>query len=172
MDNPRKANGNMASTKRKLNLLKLPRQTESPALPRVKHGLTSLKQAVKGLGGRVIDRRTSLGKSLARWRTDVLTDLGGAESVSKQQETIVDLAVKTKLMLDSVDAWILTRPSLINHRRRSVFPVVRERMQLADGLAKYMAMLGLERRERNLDPFKAEELRQLQETEGNGAADA
>ena len=42
-----------------------------------KHGLTTLKQAMKGLGGRVIDRRTTLGRSLAQWRNDSIRDLGG-----------------------------------------------------------------------------------------------
>ena len=32
-----------------------------------KHGLTAMKSAIKGLGGRVIDRRTALGKALDTW---------------------------------------------------------------------------------------------------------
>jgi hypothetical protein len=32
----------------------------------LKHGFRPLKAAIKGLGGRVIDKRTTLGKSLAR----------------------------------------------------------------------------------------------------------
>jgi hypothetical protein len=42
------------------------------------HGLRPLREAVKGLGGRVIDKRTSLGKTLAKWRADLIDDLGGA----------------------------------------------------------------------------------------------
>jgi hypothetical protein len=91
-----------------------------------KHGLTTLKAAVKGLGGRVIDRRTTLGKALATWRAELVRDLGGAETTSTQQAAIVDLAVRTKLMLDSIDTWILTQPSLVNARKRSLLPVVRE----------------------------------------------
>jgi hypothetical protein len=49
-------------------------------------------------------------------------------------------------MLDSIDAWILTQPSLVNKRNRSLLPVVRERTQLADALARYLGMLGLSRR--------------------------
>lgn len=111
-----------------------------------KHGLTTLKQAVKGLGGRVIDRRTTLGKALAKWRGDLIQDLGGKEAISTQQEALVDLAVKSKLILDSIDAWLLTQRSLINARKRSLLPAVRERQQLADGLARYLGQLGLERR--------------------------
>ena len=42
-----------------------------------KHGLTSLKAAVNKLGGRVIDRRTTLGKALDAWRGELVADLGG-----------------------------------------------------------------------------------------------
>src|SRR5262245_34954495 len=71
---------------------------------RPKHGLTVLKRAVNGLGSRVIDRRTATGKALAKWRKDLIVDLGG--DVSTQQSTIVDLAVKSKLLLDSIDVWL------------------------------------------------------------------
>ncbi len=112
----------------------------------LKHGLTTLKPAVKGLGGRVIDRRTTLGKALSRWRLNLIQDLGGEETISTQQEALIDLCVKSKLMLDSIDAWLLTQRSLINARKRSLLPAVRERQQLADGLARYLGQLGLERR--------------------------
>ena len=49
-------------------------------------------------------------------------------------------------MLDSIDAWLLTQRSLINARKRSLLPAVRERQQLADGLARYLGQLGLERK--------------------------
>lgn len=113
-----------------------------------RHGLTRLKAAVRGLGGRVVDRRTTLGKALAEWRQQLIQDLGGPDGVSTQERAIVELAVRTKLLLDSVDAWLLTQPSLVNKRARALLPVVRERQQLADALARYLALLGLERRRR------------------------
>jgi hypothetical protein len=127
---------------------------ESPA-PKagapVKHGLTVLKAAVKGLGGRLIDRRTTLGKALAAWRSDLVADLGGAESVSTQQAAIIDLAVRTKLMLDSIDAWVLTQPALVDKRKRALLPAVKERQQLADSLARYLTTLGLGRTSKPVD---------------------
>ncbi len=129
-----------------------------------KHGLTTLKKAVKGLGGRVIDRRTTLGKALAKWRGDLIQDLGGKEAISTQREALVDLAVKSKLILDSIDAWLLTQPSLVNARKRSLLPAVRERQQLADGLARYLGQLGLERKIKDL-PDLARELARLPEHE-------
>jgi hypothetical protein len=113
-----------------------------------RHGLTRLKAAVRGLGSRVVDRRTTLGKALAEWRQELTQDLGGPDAVSTQQRAIVDLAVRTKFLLDSIDAWLLTQPSLVNKRTRSLLPVVRERQQLADSLSRYLQTLGLERRAR------------------------
>src|SRR6185295_20309091 len=66
------------------------------------HGLTVLKRAVNGLGNRVIDRRTTLGKSLAKWRADLIEDLGGPDEISTQRSALIDLAVKSKLLLDSI----------------------------------------------------------------------
>ena len=77
---------------------------------------------------------------------ELVADLGGKDAVSSQQGVILDLAVRTKLMLDSIDAWLLTRPSLVNKSKGILFPVVTQRQALADSLAKYMGMLGLERR--------------------------
>jgi hypothetical protein len=111
-----------------------------------KSRLPLLKQAIRELGSRAIDHRTAVGKALTRWRTDLVNDLGGPEALSVQEAALVELAVKTKLMLDSVDAWLLKQPSLVNARKRALLPVVRERIQLADALARYLYALGLQRR--------------------------
>ncbi len=116
--------------------------------PYSRHGITRLKAAVRRLGPRVIDRRTTLGKALAQWRADLIQDLGGPDAVSTQRAALVDLAVRSKLILDSLDAWLLSQPSLVNKRTRSVLPIVRERQALADGLARYLQVLGLDRVER------------------------
>jgi hypothetical protein len=66
------------------------------------HGLVTLKAAVRSLGPRVIDKRTTLGKQLAAWRGDLIRDLGDAPTTA--QLAIVDVAVKAKLLLDSIDS--------------------------------------------------------------------
>ena len=117
------------------------------------HGLTVLKQAVNGLGNRLIDRRTVTGRALAQWKKELIIDLGGQGNISTQQSAIIDLVVKSKLLLDSIDAWLLAQDSLINKRKRALLPAVIQRQQLGDALARYLAMLGLERkvRTRTLD---------------------
>jgi hypothetical protein len=113
------------------------------------HGLYALKGALMRVGYRAVDGRTSTGKALAKWRQDLITDLGG--DVSTQESAIIDLAVKSKLLLDSIDVWLLSQSSLVNMRKRSLIPVVKERQALADGLARYLSMLGLARRAKDTD---------------------
>jgi hypothetical protein len=120
-----------------------------------KHGLRRLKTAVKQLGGRVIDRRTSLGKGLAEFRSALIQDLGGTDSISTQQKTLVDMLVKSKLLLDSIDAWLLSQPTLVNARRRALLPVVRERAQLCDSICRMLVHLGFERRTRKIADLPA-----------------
>jgi hypothetical protein len=114
--------------------------------PYTKHGLTPLKHAVRVLGARAIDQRTSVGKALAAWRSELLADLGGIENVTTQELALIEEAVKTKLILDSIDAWLLSQPSLINKRTRSVLPVVRDRQALVATLRGLLGDLGLGRR--------------------------
>lgn len=94
-----------------------------------------------------------MGKALSAWREELIADLGGDTTISTQQRALIDLIVRTKLMLDSVDAWLLKQPSLVNARNRSLLPAVRERTQLADAVARYLAALGLDRRAKPITPL-------------------
>src|SRR5689334_15753626 len=71
----------------------------------VKHGHHALKRAVSALRSRAIDRRTALGRALAAWRSELLADLGGVDNVSTQELALVEQAVRTRLLLDSIDGW-------------------------------------------------------------------
>lgn len=123
--------------------------------PYSRHGLTALKARVKVRGLQAIDRRTGAARALLSWRKDLLADLGGEETVSAQQRSLVELVARTKLYVDTLDAWIMEQPGLVNGRRRAVLPVVRERQQLADSMARMLGQLGLERRPRPVDPLDA-----------------
>ena len=72
------------------------------------------------------------------------SQIGG--DISTQQSAIVDLAVKSKLLLDSTDVWLLTRDCLINKKKRALLPAVIQRQRFADGLMKCFTTFGLERR--------------------------
>ena len=49
------------------------------------------------------------------------------------------------MMVSSIDAWIVSQPTLIT-RNKTIIPVIVQRQSLADSLARYMNQLGLERR--------------------------
>ena len=83
------------------------KQGKKPARQYSKHGLTAMKAALSKPGVRAIDRRTKIGRALLQWRNELVEDLGGVDAVTTQQLAIVELAVKSKLMLDSIDAWLL-----------------------------------------------------------------
>ena len=112
------------------------------------HGRYLAKRALLELGSRSIDGRTNMGKALNAWRSELIESLGGNEAVSVQERVIIDAATSTKLMLDSLDAWVLSQPSLVNHRKRAVWPVVGQRQALSDALVRYMTQLGLSKRSR------------------------
>ena len=116
-----------------------------------RHGLTTAKRTLRTWGERAIDGRSRTGRALAAWRSALIDDLGGEEQVSAQQLTVLELAARTKVLLDGIDAWLFEQPSLVNKRDRKLFAVVKERQQLADSLARYMGMLGLERRAKVYD---------------------
>ncbi len=94
----------------------LKESSQKPNPRNTRHGLSLMKQALREHGTWAIDRRTSLGKALDHWRDQLVSDLGGAEQVSTQQLAIVNVAVKPKLLLDSLDVWLLKQPSLWEKR--------------------------------------------------------
>ena len=133
------------------------------------HGRYSLMRGLSRASRRTtLDRRTSIGKALAAWRGELLADLGGIENVSTQELALVEEAVKTKLILDSVDAWLLQQPTLIAKRTRSVLPAVRDRQALVSTLRGLLSDLGLRRRAKT-EPTLSEYLNARSATAGGQA---
>ncbi len=122
--------------------------------PYSRHGLNALKARIKVRGLQALDRRTVAAQALLAWRKDLLEDLGGEEAVSAQRMALVEAVVRTRLYVDSLDSWILENGSLVNKKRRGVHPVVKERQQLVDSLARLLSLLGLERRAKTVPDLK------------------
>ena len=85
--------------------------------PYSKHRLARQKAAFHKRGVHALDGRTKAARDLLRWRAELVADLGGEEAISTQ--AAVDLALRTKLLLDSVDNWLLQQPSLVNKRKKA-----------------------------------------------------
>lgn len=138
-----------------------PAETASPAAPAVqkrkrgrpkrppmsrKHQLGLLRRSVREQGlVRTVDARTAEGRAFIDKHRELLEDLGGEENLSAQRRMLVDMAMRTKLFLDSLDAWALEQPSIVNKRARKLYPFVLERTRLADSLQRQLEALGLDR---------------------------
>ena len=115
-----------------------------------RHGLSATKAQVKLRGLTTIDRRTAAAQDFAQFKQDLLADLGGEENVTTQELQLVDLACRARLFLNHIDAWLMEQESLVNKKRRSVLPVLKERQQIAQHLASLLSMLGLNRRQKKV----------------------
>src|SRR5205823_9890451 len=110
------------------------------------HGGHALKRAVMHLGSRAIDKRTTVGKHHAAWRGELISALGGESDLTPQKRALVDEVVLTKLMLDSINAWIVAQPTLIHRKSKSVIAAVKDRNSLVAVLISLLSDLGLERK--------------------------
>jgi hypothetical protein len=105
---------------------------------------------IKAEGLACIDRRTAASRALMQWRREILASLGGESNLSAMELTVVEQAARNRLLLDSIDAWLLSQPSLINRRRKSLLPLVAQRMSVDAALTRTLTTLGLKRREREV----------------------
>jgi hypothetical protein len=111
---------------------------------RARTGLPALKARVKLRGLAVIDKRTVAARHLLAWRAQLLSDLGGEGRVSTAQRTLVEMAARTKLYVDHVDAVLMEMGRLTTKRGR-LKPLVEQRQRLVDSLCRLLVQLGLER---------------------------
>lgn len=117
-----------------------------------RHGLTVLKARVKVRGLSALDQRTAAARALLHWQRELVRDLGGEDAASSAQRALVEIATRTRLYVESLDAFLMEQPSLIVGRgkKKTVLPVLIERQRLADSLAHTLGRLGLERRAKTL----------------------
>ncbi len=117
------------------------------ARPYQQHGAYALENALAKFGSDAwIDKLGPPGDALRAWRQGLINDLGGEDKISTAQRAIIDMAVRTFLLLEHIDQWVLSNQAIVNKRDRKVFRIVLDRQRMADSLAKYLQMLGLEKR--------------------------
>jgi len=121
---------------------------KTPSESRTRHGLNALKARVTVRGLQAIDMRTAAAQGLIAWRNELLAALGGPENVSPQKMAVVDAVTRTRLYIDHADAWLMSQESLVNRRKKSLVPVLKERQVLVDSLSRLLSQLGLERQQR------------------------
>jgi hypothetical protein len=110
-------------------------RTNPPPLP------GGLVHVIQEVGDQALDRRTTRGKAFVQWRQALVEDLGGMAVVTATELALVDLTARDKLALDIVDSYLFKLPSLVNGRKRTLSPIVQQRQQLADSLARRLSLL-------------------------------
>jgi hypothetical protein len=143
-----------------------------PARAYSRHGLNAVKARVRLRGLGAIDMRTVAAREMLAFRDELVTALGGDPELSPQRRKIIDLAARTALYLDHLDAWLTEQKTLINRRSRSVLPVLLQRQTLAEHLARLLDKLGLDRRPRQVpafDEYLAKRYGTKDKTEGDHA---
>ena len=80
-----------------------------------KHGLGSLKQALKVRGMNALDRRTSPVRLMESFRSELLVSLGGEDALSAQELALVEMVVRTKLLRysDATNLGNILRPPVV-----------------------------------------------------------
>jgi hypothetical protein len=103
--------------------------------------------ALQGEKDMTQDSCATTGPPLSAWGQEMLVDLGGEGTVSARQRALVEVADRTRSYIEAIDTWIAEHGALVNSRTRAVYPVLRERQQLAEALVRILVILGLERRQ-------------------------
>jgi hypothetical protein len=110
-----------------------------------RHGLNALKSRVALRGFAAVDMRSGAARSMLAFRDELIAALGGAAVISPQRRKLIDLAARTSLYLDHVDAWLAEQQTLINRRSRAVLPILIQRQTIAEHLARLLDKIGLDR---------------------------
>jgi hypothetical protein len=140
---------------------------------RKKSGLYGLMSKVSTRGLSALDKRSAGSRALQEWRVELERDLGN--DLSAQQRCLVELVTRTRLYLDFVDGYILTLDSVVVRRRKTVIPILLQRMALSDSLARLLTQLGLQRkmpRTPSLQEYLASKESEASEVPENSAGEA
>ena len=94
-----------------------------------------MRRTLRALTTRRLDGRSAIAVAVRQWKSEVRADLGG--DLSRAQETILELAAQAWVQVSSLDDWLARQPSLLT-KKRTVLPVVMQRQQIADSLARHL----------------------------------
>lgn len=112
---------------------------------RKRHGLKALKAKVTVLGLAAVDMRTTAAQAMFAFRGALVNALGGESEVTPQRMALIESATRTRLYIEHLDNFLLGCDSLVLKKKKTVLPVLRERMQLVDSLTRTLSVLGLDR---------------------------
>jgi hypothetical protein len=111
-----------------------------------RHGLYAIRRSVAELCPD--DHDSELARGMAAVRQELADELGGLPSLSAQTILVLDEIARVKVYRDTVDEYLFEMKlgAIIDRRKRSLKPIVRERVRLGETLVKHLALIGLERK--------------------------
>ena len=92
-----------------------------------------------------VNRQTKAAREIVKWRDELMQDLGGEPTLTAALRTRVETLVRTKLLLEHLDAQLLEHGTLFGkrgHLRATVKSVLSERNRMADSVERGLAALG------------------------------
>jgi len=79
------------------------------------HGARIMRKTLRALTTKRLDGRSALAVAVRHWKEDVRRDLGG--DISRAQETVLELAAQSWVIVSSLDDYIARQPSLVTRKR-------------------------------------------------------
>jgi hypothetical protein len=131
----------------------------------------TVKREMKQLVTLALDRRTEESKQVEEVRGRLLASLGGADNLSAQEQLLVGEAAFLVLQLTAINTWLAKQPQLVDRRKRSLHPVVSQRLGLVSTLRAVLSDLGLKRRQKEVESLETY-LRAKSTTNGHSTAPA
>jgi hypothetical protein len=95
------------------------------------------------------DGRSAFVLALNAYKSALIASLGGADNLSEQELTIVDLISRDVIVVEQIDAY-LVQHEVVNKKKRCLYPIALQRMALAESVTKRLAALGLARRSKQV----------------------
>lgn len=141
------------------------RRPDDPAAPDVR----SLERSIANLSRKDPLNWTSrlgpVGEAIEEWRSAMIDDLGGEDTVSAMERVVVDMSAKLLVQIDVIDHYIFDPDSqrILDLENERVRFIVMQRKVLADSLERYMRDLGLKKRQKPPKPI-GKVLEELAET--------
>jgi hypothetical protein len=113
-----------------------------------KHSHTQLRRTLTLLTTRRLDGRSAVAIATKQFKADVTADLGG--DLTRAQQTVLEDAAQSWIIRQALDDYISRQPSIVT-KKRTILPVVLDRMRVAEHLSKQLDRLGLARKAKQLD---------------------
>jgi hypothetical protein len=97
----------------------------------------------------VVNRRTKAARDVVKWRAELVAELGGESGMTAARLTRIETLVRTKLLLEHLDAQLLEYATLFSRKRGTLRPQVKailtERNRMAEALERGLAALAASR---------------------------